>query len=128
MAQREQLPRDDQTIAAVIAGPAGAEHATAALTHPLVDDLRRAAARVLHEQQARDGAAFSQKAVERTRLCRAEDRDQSSSNSQSAPKLSRFGVVSASPFGPSRRTTSVWAVAVSSFSRVTTVITFTPGD
>src|SRR5690606_5552151 len=48
-------------------------------------------------------------------------------NSQSAPNSSLFGVGRGSPFGPSRRTTMVCRVAVSSLSRATTEITFMPG-
>jgi len=90
---------------------------------------RRVAAGVFHQEQARDRAALAQKAIESASLDGAQNGDQlSSSNCQSEPKLSRFGVLRASPFGPSRRTTSVCAVAVSSFSRATTVMMFVPGE
>src|SRR6185295_4914833 len=76
---REQVPGDDEAVAAVVARPADDEDPLAArgsVEELTLDHVGRPAAGVLHQDEARDAALVDRERVEGAHLRAREDRDQ----------------------------------------------------
>ena len=88
-AAREQVPRDDEPVAAVVAGAAHDDDACVggvAVEQLANEDVGRAAAGVLHQDQARHAARLDGVGVEGAHLRARQDRDHAVTNRKSGDR------------------------------------------